>query len=65
MKETVRSRSSPLGDGLTRKCCSREDMLRAWEEFQQTGLRLTHEEVDAWMAKLEAGEDAKLPACHR
>jgi len=42
----------------------REDTLRAWEEFQRTGLHLTGEEVDAWMAKLEAGEDAEPPACH-
>jgi predicted transcriptional regulator len=42
----------------------RQDTLRAWEEYQHTGLHLTSEEVDAWMAKLEAGEDAELPACH-
>ena len=42
----------------------REDTQRVWEEFQRTGLHLTGEEVDAWMAKLEAGEDAEPPACH-
>ena len=39
--------------------------LAAWQEYEETGLHLTGEEVDAWMAKLEAGEDAELPACHR
>ncbi|MFT4195453.1 CopG family ribbon-helix-helix protein [Ottowia sp.] len=43
----------------------RQHTLKAWEEFQQTGMHLTGEEVDAWMARLEAGEDAELPACHR
>ncbi len=43
----------------------RQVTLAAWQEYQDTGLHLTGEEVDAWMAKLEAGEDAELPACHR
>ena len=42
----------------------KQDALRAWEEYQRTGLHLTLEEADAWLAKLEAGEDAELPACH-
>lgn len=41
----------------------RQDTLRAWEEYRRTGLHLTGEEVDAWLAKLETGEDADLPAC--
>lgn len=42
----------------------RQDTLRAWEEFQRTGLHLTGAEADAWMVRLEAGEDAEPPACH-
>jgi len=42
----------------------KQDALRAWEGYQRTGLHLTLEEVDAWLAKLEAGEDAELPECH-
>ena len=42
----------------------RQDAIRAWNEYQQTGLHLTLEEADAWLAKLEAGEDAELPKCH-
>ena len=38
--------------------------LRAWEAYQENGLHLTLEEADAWLAKLEAGEDAELPKCH-
>ena len=42
----------------------KQDALRAWEEYQSTDLHLTLEEADAWLAKLEAGEDAGLPKCH-
>ncbi len=42
----------------------KQDALRAWEAYQENGLHLTLEEADAWLAKLEAGEDAELPTCH-
>ena len=36
----------------------------AWVEYQASGLHLTFEEADAWLAKLEAGEDVSPPECH-
>ncbi len=42
----------------------RKDTLASLEHYQTTGLHLTSEEVDAWLEKLEAGEDAELPECH-
>jgi len=42
----------------------KQDAQRAWEDYQRTGLHLTLEEADAWLAKLEAGEDMELPKCH-
>ena len=42
----------------------KQDALSAWEDYEQTGLHLTLEEADAWLAKLEEGEDAELPKCH-
>ena len=42
----------------------RHDALAAWEEYQSTGLHVTSEEADAWMAKLEAGKRAPIPKCH-
>lgn len=42
----------------------RQDALAAWAHYQATGLHATAEETDAWLAKLEAGEDAAPPACH-
>ncbi len=42
----------------------RQDALAARTNFQTTGLHVTAEEADAWLAKLEAGEDAAPPKCH-
>jgi predicted transcriptional regulator len=42
----------------------RQDALAAWNHFQTAGLHATAEEADAWLAKLEAGEDAEAPECH-
>lgn len=38
--------------------------LSAWSDYQANGLHATAEEADAWLAKLEAGEDAEAPECH-
>jgi predicted transcriptional regulator len=42
----------------------RQDAQAAWSRYQTTGLHVTAEEADAWLAKLEAGEDATVPECH-
>lgn len=42
----------------------KREALEAWETYQRTGLHLTGTEVDAWLAKLEDGDDAETPACH-
>jgi hypothetical protein len=46
----------------------REEFLRggqaAWDEYLATGLHATGEDVDAWLARIEAGEDAAPPTCH-
>lgn len=36
----------------------------AWEHCQATGLHLTQAEAEAWMRRLEAGEDLEPPECH-
>lgn len=41
-----------------------QSALAAWEEYRATGLHVTGEEADAWLAKLEAGEEADAPECH-
>lgn len=42
----------------------RQDARKAWEEYRLTGLHVTAEEADAWLAGLESGEDAEPPECH-
>jgi predicted transcriptional regulator len=41
----------------------KQDALRAWSQYQATGQHVTQEEADAWLAKLERGEDADMPKC--
>jgi predicted transcriptional regulator len=42
----------------------RQAGLQAWEDYQATGKRVTHDEADVWLAKLEAGEEVEPPECH-
>ncbi len=42
----------------------RQDALAAWTHYQTTGLHVSAEEADVWLAKLEAGKDAAPPKCH-
>lgn len=42
----------------------RQDTLKAWEEYRATGLHVTAEEADAWLAQLEQGKDIEPPECH-
>lgn len=42
----------------------RQDGIKAWNDYQATGMHATAEEVEAWLAKLEAGEDIEPPECH-
>ncbi|MDP2171171.1 MAG: ribbon-helix-helix protein, CopG family [Rhodocyclaceae bacterium] len=42
----------------------RQEGIRAWNEYQATGLHVTLDEADDWLAKLEAGQDENPPECH-
>lgn len=42
-----------------------DDAMAAWQEFRQTGLHATRDEMEAWFAQLEAGNDVEPPACHK
>ena len=48
-----------------KRACLQRDALAAWHHYQETGLYSTAEEVDTWLARLEAGEPAEPPQCHR
>lgn len=47
-----------------RREAMRQDALRAWAAYQESGLHVTHDEADAWMAELETGNDVGPPECH-
>lgn len=42
----------------------RQDTLKAWEAYRTTGLHVTADEADAWLAQLEQGNGTEPPACH-
>lgn len=42
----------------------RQDTLKAWEEYRTTGLHVTADEADSWLAQLEQGNDIEPPECH-
>ena len=41
-----------------------QDALATWNDYKATSLHTTAEEADAWLARLEAGEEAAAPICH-
>ena len=47
---------------------AREEFLQAGSaaaaHYDATGLHVTHEEIEEWVDKLVAGEDAAPPQCH-
>lgn len=42
----------------------RQEALDAWHHYQTTGLHVTGAEADAWLAKLEDGNDVEPPPAH-
>ncbi len=42
----------------------RQEGVAAWANYEATGLHLTDREADAWMARLEGGQDVEPPECH-
>lgn len=43
----------------------RQNGLRAWEEYQATGLHVTGDEVIAWLATWGEENETAAPLCHR
>lgn len=41
----------------------RQDTLKAWEEYRTTGKHVSGEDAEAWLAKLELGNDIEPPEC--
>lgn len=43
----------------------RLDTLKAWEEFQETGLHATAEEVDQWLESWGKDDEMPVPECRK
>ena len=42
----------------------KQDAIKAWQDYQRTGLHISNDEADAWLEKLETGQDVEPPECH-
>ena len=42
----------------------RQEGIAAWEEYKQTGLHLTQEELESWANNISQGERTPMPKCH-
>jgi len=54
-----------IADREDRRMRLRWETVAAWSEYCESGRHLTAAEADAWLSRLEAGEDAEPPDCHR
>lgn len=43
----------------------RQDTLRAWEDYQATGLHATADEVEKWLASWGKDNEVPAPTCHK
>ncbi|EKH1299035.1 MULTISPECIES: CopG family ribbon-helix-helix protein [Aeromonas] len=48
-----------------RKEAFRRDTLDAWQEFQETGLHVSLDEADQWLAGWGTEIEGGAPACHK
>jgi predicted transcriptional regulator len=42
----------------------RQDTLKAWDEFQATGLHASAEDVEKWLSSWGTEDEQPAPACH-
>jgi predicted transcriptional regulator len=42
----------------------RQDTIKAWDEYQETGLHGTSVEVDTWLASWGTENEMPVPVCH-
>ena len=43
----------------------RQDAIKAWDEYQETGLHATASEVDKWLASWGTEKELPVPLCHK
>ena len=43
----------------------RQDTIKAWDEFQETGMHASATEVDNWLASWGTENELPAPVCHK
>ena len=43
----------------------RQDTIKSWEEYQETGVHATAAEVDTWLASWGSENELPTPVCHK
>ena len=43
----------------------RQDTIKAWEEYQETGMHATAAEVETWLASWGADDEVPAPTCRK
>ncbi|NVN56363.1 ribbon-helix-helix protein, CopG family [bacterium Scap17] len=43
----------------------RRDTIKAWEDYQATGLHATAGEVEKWLASWGTDDEVLVPTCHK
>jgi len=42
-----------------------QELLQAWQDYQETGLHVTSDEAIAWLQTWGSDHEQSAPACHR
>lgn len=47
-----------------RRVAWRQEGIRAYDAYHETGLHLRGDDAETWLAQLERGNDVETPDCH-
>jgi predicted transcriptional regulator len=52
-------------DREERREAFKQDALNAWEDYRETGLHVTSDEVERWLASWGTDDETPPPRCHK
>jgi len=61
----MREAISQYVDTEEKRDAFRQDTLKAWQEYQETGLHATDTEVQTWLASWGTDNEQSAPECHK
>ena len=65
MHWVMREAISQYVDREEKREAFRQDAIKAWEKYQETGLHATAAEVDTWLASWGTEKELPAPVCHK